>query len=138
MSDENDLGEIDRALAKIHEEAGALISSCTYQTSFNKYGELRDRAKRAGRVIEYVDGTFFQMDQAQYLLDFSTMRERAIELISLLGDFEQLLKIQPDISADYFDYAVWQMRPCGYENLAALLATLSRQTRRSMRPAARS
>ncbi len=119
MSDEHDLDEIDRALAKIHEEAGALISSCTYQTSFNKYGELRDRAKRGGRVIEYVDGTFFQMDQAQYLLDFSTMRERAIELISLLGDFEQLLKIQPDISPDYFDYAVWQMRPCGYENLAA-------------------
>ena len=110
--------ETQEMLERMAEEAGAGISTCRYQSTFNQFGELRQRARQEGQAQYYVHATFFQMDQAQYLLDYVTMRERAIELISLLSDYEQLLKIQPDISSDYFDYAVYTMRPCGYENLA--------------------
>ena len=58
------------------------------------------------------------MDQAQYLLDFETMRERAIELIALLESEEQSRKIQPDVPLPVFEHLVYTMSACAYENLA--------------------
>jgi tetratricopeptide (TPR) repeat protein len=63
-------------------------------------------------------GTFFQMDQAQYLFDFQTMRERAVELIALLEDEEQLRQIQSDFPREQYEYLVYSMSSCAYENLA--------------------
>ena len=116
--DEFEMDDVERMLERLSNDAMSHINTCEYKTSFDKNAELRMRAKQEGRVQYYVDGTFFQMDQAQYLLEYNTMRERAIELISLLSDHEQLLKIESDIPVDFFEYAVFAMRPCGYENLA--------------------
>ncbi len=110
--------EIIAQLEKMNSEAGDYITSCKYKTSYDLYGKMRQRAKHDGHLYFYALGTFFQMDQAQYLLDFSTMRERAIELISLLESEEQARKIQPDVPMPIFDHLVYSMSSCAYENLA--------------------
>lgn len=83
MSDQNDDSQIDDQLEELSAEAGTLIEQAKYRSSYGLFGELRQRAKRERRLYHYVLGTFHQMDQAQYLYEFQTMRERAIELIAL-------------------------------------------------------
>ncbi len=94
MSSSSNEPEIDRQLEQLQEQAGELIPKCQFASSSRLYGELRRRARSEQRAYPYVIGTFFQMDQAQYLLDFQTMRERAVELIALLEDEERIRQIQ--------------------------------------------
>jgi hypothetical protein len=118
MSDQNDDSQIDDQLEKLSDEAGTLIEQAKYRSSFRLFGELRQRAKRERRLYHYVLGTFHQMDQAQYLFEFQTMRERAIELIALLESEEQCRKIQPDMPLQLFEGLAYQFSSCAYENLA--------------------
>ena len=110
--------ELEQQLERIAGEAGDLISPCRYKSSFQIYGDLRDRARRGQQLYYYALGTFFQMDQAQYLLDFQTMRERAIELIALMESEESCRKIQPDVEIPIYEHLVYTMSACAYENLA--------------------
>ncbi|MBL8810632.1 MAG: hypothetical protein JNM43_10685 [Planctomycetaceae bacterium] len=117
MSNENE-PEIDQQLQDLQRRAGDLIPECKFASSSKLYGELRRRGRSEHRAHSYVWGTFFQMDQAQYLLDFQTMRERAIELIALLEDEEKLRQIQADFPREQYDFLVYTMSSCAYENLA--------------------
>jgi len=110
--------EIDQQLKDLQERAGDFIPRCQFSSSSRLYGELRRRGRVEHRAHSYVMGTFFQMDQAQYLLDFQTMRERAVELIALLEDEEQLRQIQSDFPREQYEYLVYSMSSCAYENLA--------------------
>jgi tetratricopeptide (TPR) repeat protein len=118
MSAPGNESEIDQQLRDLQEKAGELIPLCRFASSSRLYGELRRRGRTEHRAQAYVMGTFFQMDQAQYLLDFQTMRERAVELIALLEDEEQLRQIQSDFPRDQYEYLVYSMSSCAYENLA--------------------
>jgi tetratricopeptide (TPR) repeat protein len=118
MSAPGNESEIDQQLRDLQEKAGELIPLCRFASSSRLYGELRRRGRTEHRAHAYVMGTFFQMDQAQYLLDFQTMRERAVELIALLEDEEQLRQIQSDFPRDQYEYLVYSMSSCAYENLA--------------------
>ena len=118
MNDENENSEIEEQLQQLASQAGDLIDEGKYRTSFNMFGELRLRAKRERRLVPYVLGTFHQMDQAQYLFEFQTMRERAVELIALLESEEQCRRIQPDVPLPVFEDLVYQFSSCAYENLA--------------------
>ncbi len=108
----------DRELTALREQARELISTCEFASSFRLHGELRRRARSEHRAEAYVFGTFYQMDQAQYLLDFQLMRERAIELIALLENEEKIRQIQADLPREQYDYLVYSMSSCAYENLA--------------------
>lgn len=119
MSDElADMPEAEQRLEELRQQAGDLIEPAMYRSSFELYGQLRQRAKREQLIYFYVTSVFHQMDQAQYLLEFETMRERAIELISLLESEEQCRKIQPDMPVQLYEAMVYQMSSCAYENLA--------------------
>jgi tetratricopeptide (TPR) repeat protein len=118
MSDFPQESEIDAQLHQLSQKASELIDKSVYRTSFNLYGDLRQKAKRERRLFFYVLGTFHQMDQAQYLFEFQTMRERAIELIALLESEEQCRKIQPDMPIQLFEGLAYQFSSCAYENLA--------------------
>ena len=118
MSAPGNESEIDQQLRDLQEKAGELIPQCRFASSSRLYGELRRRGRTEHRAQAYVMGTFFQMDQAQYLLDFQTMRERAVELIAMLEDEEQLRQIQSDFPRDQYEYLVYSMSSCAYENLA--------------------
>jgi tetratricopeptide (TPR) repeat protein len=110
--------DIESQLQELNERAGDLIQSCEFATSSRLYGELRQRARSEQRAWFYFIGTFFQMDQAQYLLDFHRMRERAVELIALLEDEERARQIQADFSPEEHEHFVYSMSSCAYENLA--------------------
>jgi hypothetical protein len=118
MSEQNHDSEIEKQLEQLAAKAGEFIEPALYRSSFNLYGELRQKAKRERRLLHYVLGTFHQMDQAQYLFEFETMRERAIELIALLESEDQCRKIQPDMPIQLFEGLVYQFSSCAYENLA--------------------
>lgn len=118
MNDDQENSEIEEQLQQLASQAGDLIDEGKYRSSFNLFGELRQRAKRERRLVPYVLGTFHQMDQAQYLFEFQTMRERAVELIALLESEEQCRKIQPDVPLPVFEDLVYQFSSCAYENLA--------------------
>ncbi|MFN5798740.1 MAG: tetratricopeptide repeat protein [Planctomyces sp.] len=111
-------GELQAELSGLLERAGNLIPSCQFSSSFRLYGEVRRRAKVQQRAAEYIWGTFYQMDQAQYLLDFGLMRERAVELIALLENEEQVRQIQPDLPREEYESFVQSLSSCAYENLA--------------------
>lgn len=111
-------GELQSELSALLERAGKLIPGCQFSSSFRLYGEVRRRAKVQQRAAEYIWGTFYQMDQAQYLLDFSLMRERAVELIALLENEEQVRQIQPDVAREEYESFVQSLSSCAYENLA--------------------
>ncbi len=116
---ENDFdNQIDEQLSQLSDQAGQLIEKALYRSSFKLFGELRQRAKRERRLYHYVIGTFHQMDQAQYMFEFQTMRERAVELIALLESEEQCRKIQPDMPLQLFEGLAYQFSSCAYENLA--------------------
>ena len=117
MADTHD-ANIDQQLEDLHQRAGDLIKPCRFASSTRLYGELRRRAKSEQRAWHYVMGTFFQMDQAQYLFEFQTMRERAVELIAILENEEKVRQIQSDFSREQYDYLVYSMSSCAYENLA--------------------
>lgn len=114
-TDEN---EIDRELEKISAAAGDFIYTCQARSCFDGFGELLKRAEREGRAFFVIHANFFQMTQASSLLDFHTTKERAIKLISLLQKPEECFKIQPDMPEDMFDYLVYDLSSCVYENLA--------------------
>ena len=114
----SDESQIDQQLQDLQERAGELIPKCQFSSSSRLYGELRRRGRVEHRAHAYVLGTFFQMDQAQYLFEFQTMRERAIELIAILENEEQVRQIQSDFSREQYDYLVYSMSSCAYENLA--------------------
>lgn len=118
MNQPEESSDIELQLARLADQAGDFIEKGCYRTSFRMYGELRQRAKRERILFHYVLGTFHQMDQAQYLFDFQTMRERAVELISLLESEEQCRKIQPDMPLQLYESLAYQFRSCAYENLA--------------------
>jgi tetratricopeptide (TPR) repeat protein len=109
---------IDEQLEKIQDSAGELIEPCHYKSSFGRYGELRRLARSEKRLVAYLNGVFFQMDQSQYLLDFQTMKERAIELVSLLESEERSRQLQADFEPHAYEYLVQSMSSCAYENLA--------------------
>jgi len=113
-----DESQIDQQLQDLQERAGGLIPKCQFASSSRLYGELRRRGRVEHRAHAYVMGTFFQMDQAQYLFEFQTMRERAIELIAMLENEQQMRLIQSDFSREQYDYLVYSMSSCAYENLA--------------------
>lgn len=110
--------QIDQQLHDLQQLAGELIPLCKFSSSSRLYGELRRRGRVEHRAQAYIYGTFFQMDQAQYLLDFQTMRERAVELIAILENEEQARQIQADLPREQYDYLVYSMSSCAYENLA--------------------
>ncbi len=116
--DTPDDSEIEAQLNLLAEKGNELIDRSLYRDSFRIFGDLRQRAKRERKLFHYIIGTFHQMDQAQYLFDFQTMRERAVELISLLESEEQCRKIQPDLSIQMFEGMAYQFSSCAYENLA--------------------
>jgi tetratricopeptide (TPR) repeat protein len=118
MSDFDSIDEIEEQLDGIQDAAGDLIEPCKYKSSFERYGELRRLARGERRLGHYLNGVFFQMDQAQYLLDFATMRERAIELVSLLESEERARQLQADFEPHHYEYLVHSMTSCAYENLA--------------------
>ena len=115
--DEHEI-EIDQQLEQLREHAGSLIESCNFANSFEAYGRLRRAALAHGRAIQYIEAVFFQMDQAQYLLDFQTMRERAVELISLLENEERARRVQSNLDESAYEFVVGGMSACAYENLA--------------------
>ncbi len=110
--------EISQQLKELQEKAAELIPKCRFASSSRLYGELRRRGRAEHRAEAYLIGTFFQMDQAQHLLDFQTMRERAVELIAMLENEEQVRQIQPDFPKDQYEFFVYSMTSCAYENLA--------------------
>ncbi|HQX49342.1 MAG TPA: hypothetical protein PLR25_05515 [Planctomycetaceae bacterium] len=114
----SDDSQIDQQLQELQERAGNMIPLCKFSSSSRLYGELRRRGRVEHRAQAYIYGTFFQMDQAQYLLDFQTMRERAVELIAILENEEQARQIQADFPREQYDYLVYSMSACAYENLA--------------------
>ena len=113
-----DESQIDQQLQELQERAENLIPGCQFASSSRLYGELRRRGRVEHRAHAYVLGTFFQMDQAQYLFEFQTMRERAVELIAILENEEQVRQIQSDFCREQYDYLVYSMSSCAYENLA--------------------
>lgn len=113
-----DGSEIESQLEAIRKKASDMIDVARYRTSFELFSELRMRAKREQRVHFYIIAVFHMMDEAQYLLDFPTMRERAIELISLLESEERCRAIQPNMPVQLYESLVYQLSSCAYENLA--------------------
>ena len=109
---------IEKELSDLNESAGDLMEAAFSVSAYKLYGELRSRARAEGHLGYYVLGTFFQMNLAQRLLQFETVRERAVELIAIFEDEEQARKIEPSLDLDQYENIIYSMGACAYEVLA--------------------
>ncbi len=115
---------IEKELSGINDAAGDLMESAFCVSAFKLYGELRSRSRSEGQLSYYVFGTFFQMTLAERLLQFETVRERAVELIAIFEDEEQARKIEPSLDLDQYESMIYSMGACAYEVLAEATGAL--------------
>ncbi len=115
---------IEKELSGINDAAGDLMESSYCASAYNLYGELRSRSRSEGQLSYYVFGTFFQMTLAERLLQFETVRERAVELIAIFEDEEQARKIEPALDLDQYESMIYSMGACAYEVLAEATGAL--------------
>ena len=115
---------IEKELSGINDAAGDLMESAFCLSAYKLYGELRSRARSEGHLGFYVFGTFFQMTLSQRLLQFETVRERAVELIAIFEDEEQARKIEPSLDLDQYENMIYSMGACAYEVLAEATGAL--------------
>ncbi len=115
---------IEKELSGINDAAGDLMESAFCASAYKLYGELRSRARSEGQLSFYVFGTFFQMTLAERLLQFETVRERAVELIAIFEDEEQARKIEPSLDLDQYENMIYSMGACAYEVLAEATGAL--------------
>lgn len=115
---------VEKELSGINDAAGDLMESAYCASAFKLYGELRSRARSEGQLGFYVFGTFFQMTLSQRLLQFETVRERAVELIAIFEDEEQARKIEPSLDLDQYENMIYSMGACAYEVLAEATGAL--------------
>ena len=115
---------VERELSGINDTAGDLMESAYCASAYKLYGELRSRARSEGQLGFYVFGTFFQMTLSQRLLQFETVRERAVELIAIFEDEEQARKIEPSLDLDHYENMIYSMGACAYEVLAEATGAL--------------
>ena len=115
---------IEKELSGINDAAGDLMESAFCLSAYKLYGELRSRARSEGQLGFYVFGTFFQMTLSQRLLQFETVRERAVELIAIFEDEEQARKIEPSLDLDQYENMIYSMGACAYEVLAEATGAL--------------
>ncbi len=115
---------VEKELSRINDAAGDLMESAYCDSAYRLYGELRSRARSEGQLGFYVFGTFFQMTLAQRLLQFETVRERAVELIAIFEDEEQARKIEPSLDLDQYENMIYSMGACAYEVLAEATGAL--------------
>ena len=109
---------IEKELSDINESAGSLMESAFCASAYKLYGELRSKSRSEGNLGYYVFGTFFQMNLAQRMLQFETVRERAVELIALFEDEEQARRIEPSLNLEQYESIIYSMGACAYEVLA--------------------
>ena len=110
--------DVEKELADLNQKAGDLMEKSLCRSSYRLFGELRQRAKSENSLVYYVFGTFFQMNLAQRLFQFETVRERAIELIAIFENEEQARKIEPELSLEEYEGIRYSMCACAYEVLA--------------------
>jgi len=110
--------DVEKELADLNQKAGDLMEKSLCRSSYRLFGELRQRAKSENNLVYYVFGTFFQMNLAQRLFQFETVRERAIELIAIFENEEQARKIEPELSLEEYEGIRYSMCACAYEVLA--------------------
>ena len=115
---------IEKELSGINDAAGDLMESSFCASAYKLYGELRSRSRSEGHLGFYVFGTFFQMTLAQRLLQFETVRERAVELIAIFEDEEQARRIEPSLDLDQYENMIYSMGACAYEVLAEATGAL--------------
>ena len=115
---------VEKELSGINDAAGDLMESAFCASAYKLYGELRSRARSEGQLGFYVFGTFFQMTLSQRLLQFETVRERAVELIAIFEDEEQARKIEPSLDLDQYENMIYSMGACAYEVLAEATGAL--------------
>ncbi|MEQ1826805.1 MAG: hypothetical protein ABL921_12700 [Pirellula sp.] len=112
------LQSTETELSEINVAAGNLMERAFCATAFQMYSELRSKARAEGQLGYYVIGTFFQMNLAQRMLQFETVRERAVELIAIFENEEQARKIEPSLDLDQYEGMIYSMGACAYEVLA--------------------
>jgi len=115
---------IEKELSDLNDAAGDLMEVAYCASAYKMYGELRSRAKSEGQLGYYVFGTFFQMNLAQRMLQFETVRERAVELIAIFEDEEQARRIEPTLDLDQYENIIYSMGACAYEVLAEATGAL--------------
>ena len=118
------LDSVEKELSGINDAAGDLMESAFCASAYKLYGELRSRARSEGHLGFYVFGTFFQMTLSQRLLQFETVRERAVELIAIFENEEQARKIEPSLDLDQYENMIYSMGACAYEVLAEATGAL--------------
>lgn len=109
---------VEKELSELNSKAGDLMLRSYCESAFDLFGELRHRAKSENNLAYYSFATFFQMNLAQRLLRFETVRERAVELIAVFENEEQARKIEPELELETYDGLKYSMCACAYEVLA--------------------
>jgi hypothetical protein len=113
-ADDQVLSELEQAFQRINE-----LTDKGYRRSAVRLAEeVRRRALDHHLLIPYLHANFNIMNNAQMLYDYRRGTDIAIETITLLESEEKAREIQPDLPLDEYEYTIYWLSSCAYDNLA--------------------
>ena len=113
-ADDQILSELEQVFQRINE----LTRKGYKRSAIRLAEEVRRRALDHHLLIPYLHANFNIMNNAQMLYDYRRGTDIAIETITLLESEEKAREIQPDLPLDEYEYTIYWLSSCAYDNLA--------------------
>lgn len=117
MSDQED-EDVDEKLDELNEEIRELSERGHYRTMMRVAHEARRLGRVEQRLMPYMISSFHVMNDSRHVLQPSSGREVAIELITLLESEDRARQFQPNLPEDDYERTRAWLTACSYDNLA--------------------
>ena len=117
MSD-GEFEDIDAKLQELADQVTGLGERCHYRTMLRVANEARRLARVERQLMPYMTASFHVMNDSRNVLQPTTGREMAIELITLLESEDRARQFQPNLPEEDYERTKWWLTACSYDNLA--------------------
>lgn len=115
---ESEFEDVDAKLQELNQQVSELSERCHYRTSLRVAAEARRLARVERKLLPYMTASFHVMNDSRNVLQPTTGRETAIELITLLESDDRARQFQSDVAEEEYERTRWWLTACSYDNLA--------------------
>src|SRR4051812_9049108 len=125
MSEDSNRQETEKLLADLMDEVGQKRIDTFEATGMRLALEARQKAQAERFLIPYLDANFEIMNLAQHQFEPEMESDAAVRCIALLESPDQARTFQPDFPDDHYQWKVFSLSSCSYDNLAIATAVMS-------------
>jgi tetratricopeptide (TPR) repeat protein len=114
----DDSEDIEEKLQELNQQISDLSERCHYRTMLRVANEARRLARVEQQLMPYMTASFHVMNDSRNMLQPTTGRDVAIELITLLESEDRARQFQPNLPEEEYERTKWWLTACSYDNLA--------------------